>query len=159
MEKSKKTVFLDIDGVVCLYPERQQDWCGNQNDRLSGHCCKNLKSVLDAAEAKIVITSSWRLDENDLLNLYRQLDRFGITKEYIAGETPDLRSDKSIKTHNQLRWREISRYIDDYGVESYVIIDDFNLDRFDKPHLVKTKRHEGLTAKLAEVCINKLKKI
>ena len=154
---ANKVVFLDIDGVVCLYPEWQQNWEGNQNDRLDEYCCKNLKAVLDVTDAKIVITSSWRLTKMYLSDLYNQFERFGITNDYIVGQTADLRrSDNNIKSHNQLRWVEIEDYVDKHSVEKYIILDDFNLEEYDKERFVRTKMHSGLTAHLKDVCINKL---
>ena len=153
---NSKIVFLDIDGVICVYPEYQFNWIGNENDRLSGLCCKYLKEILDTTQAKIVITSSWRLSEKNSADLYRQLEKHGIAKDYIIGQTASLSSDKNIKTHNELRWFEIKDYIEKNGITDYIILDDFNLDKYDKPHLVKTKKHTGITEKLKEVCIEKL---
>lgn len=41
-------IFLDIDGVLCL---------GRKIDK---KCLQNLKTIVDATSARIVLTSSWR---------------------------------------------------------------------------------------------------
>jgi len=155
----EKIIFLDIDGVLCVYPEIQQDWVSNTNSTLTDYCCRNLKAALDSTGAKLVITSSWRLREKDLDDLIWQLDWQGISKDNIVGQTADLSSNEKIKSHNELRWLEIKDYIDKHQIKEYVILDDFNLEKHDKQHLVRTKKHDGLTLKLTGVVINKLRKI
>jgi hypothetical protein len=154
----RKVLFLDIDGVLCLYPEWQTEWCGNQNASLSNCCCENLKRILDATGAKIVLTSSWRLHHKNIVDLYVQFESSssGLTKEDIIGQTEDFRKRDEVKGHVQMRWWEINDYIEKNGITDYIIIDDFNLERYDKEHFIKTKRHIGLTAELAAVAIRLL---
>ncbi len=153
---SDKIIFLDIDGVLCPYPEWQQDWVGNQNDQFDAVCCKYLRDILDRTGAKIVMTSSWRLFPENANNMWLQFCRFGIPWDTVVGNTPDLQGNRAIKTHLELRWAEIRDYIERFRIEKYIILDDFNLERFDKAHLIRTQRYTGLTAKLRDVCIRKL---
>jgi len=41
-------IFLDIDGVLCL------------RRKMDKKCLENLKQIIDATSARIVLTSSWR---------------------------------------------------------------------------------------------------
>jgi len=150
-------VFLDIDGVICLYPEHQSYWANNQNGLLSAICCKYLKEILDTTGAKIVLTSSWRLSRESLTDLHGQLEQYGIMPDYFGGSTEDFSRQNGIQSHNHLRWLEIKDYIEKHKIVNYVILDDFNLEKYDKEHLIRTKMHQGLTAKLKEVSIRKLK--
>ena len=153
-----KIIFLDIDGVVCLYPKWQTDWCGNQNTSFSNECCENLKAVLDATGAKIVVTSSWRLFPKRFVDMRVQFESSGLpnTNEYIIGRTKDFRTQPGIKGHIQMRWLEIQDYLSTAKVDNYIIIDDFDLGKYDKEHFVKTNMHRGLTGALADACISKL---
>jgi hypothetical protein len=150
----RKIIFLDIDGVLCLYWGSQTDWRQNQNKVFNEHCCKNLKEVLDTTGAKIVLISSWRLFEEHLENCYRQLEKHGISKNYIVGCTADL-SSQGIEGHLELRRREIEDYTKKHGITNYVILDDFAIDDC---RLVKTNMHYGLTETQKTDCIAKLKK-
>jgi len=158
MEKDikDKIIFLDIDGVLCVFPEWQNSWVDNEKNLFSEPLIKNLKTILDATGAKIVISSSWRLHKKSLLYLYNQLEKCGILRSYIVGQTDDLSKHIRFSFYTELRWLEIKDYIDKNKIEKYIIIDDYDLEKYDKLHLVRTKRYMGLTAVLTNVCIKKL---
>jgi len=90
--------------------------------------------------------------------LKEQLKEYGIFAYRIVGQTADLRVQSSIYyTDMEIRWLEIKEYIDKKRVKEYVIIDDLDLKKYDKEHLIRTELSKGLTAELAAACIIKLK--
>ena len=121
-----KLIFLDIDGTInnsamnysMEYYKLIND-IGTIHGRLSSINIANLNSITDQTEAKIVISSSWRI-LYDLPELRDILYDAGVTGE-IIGLTPILGA-------NTLRGNEIYKYIKDnysYDFEpNYVILDD-----------------------------------
>jgi hypothetical protein len=122
-----KLIFLDIDEVLSNHALGTTDPAIRKrfNDidtpggRLSSINIANLNSITDQTEAKIVISSSWRI-LYDLPELCDILYDAGVTGE-IIGLTPILGA-------NTLRGNEIYKYIKDnysYDFEpNYVILDD-----------------------------------
>lgn len=153
-----KIIFLDVDGVICLYPEWQKSWIGNRNDELDRQCCIRLKEILDKTNAKIVLSSSWRLDQQHIDDLIYKLTPYNITKDYFIGYTPILYCSLSKLSPGNQRWREIEKYILDNNIIKYIILDDFNITKTPKDNFVRTKMHTGITELLKDVCINKLMK-
>ncbi len=154
-----KIIFLDIDGVLCPYPPWQTTWVSNQNSMLSPVCCENLKKLLDETDARIVLTTSWRLFKKNLEDLFIQLAQNDIPYGYIVDQTPDLKSDPSIQSSAELRYLEISEYVIRNNVERYLILDDFDLSAYDNEHFVHTHKYRGLTEHQISGCIKILKKI
>ncbi|MDR2634681.1 MAG: hypothetical protein LBC13_01725 [Clostridiales bacterium] len=143
-----KIIFLDIDGVLAI---------PRSGEFFDKNCCKNLKEILDVADAKIVVSSSWRECELSVKALLENLERNGIAGDYVIGKTPDL-SDSVSYWHKgwdykELRWREIERYIAENDIKSYVIIDDYNLTPYISKRFVKTNECSGLTARCKDLCI------
>jgi hypothetical protein len=114
--KNPKIVFLDIDGVICLYPEWQQSWIGNENSLLDQCSCGHLKEILELTGAQIVITSSWRLEGDSLKRLSDQFAQFDIKKDCVIGQTEDFSLEYKGKSHNELRWLEIKDFIGKYRI-------------------------------------------
>jgi len=151
-----KILFLDIDGVLCVYPGSHYNFRVNPNNNVSEFACKNLKAILDATGAKIVVSSSWRLFPEYLSDLIRQLGEHGIKRDLIVGITEDLSQTPGIENHRHLRWTEISSYIQKNNTAKYVILDDFNLDEYTDKNFIKTQMHTGLTEELSEKAIRLL---
>jgi hypothetical protein len=144
----QKIIFLDIDGVIEV---------PNLGAHFDADCCRNLKEILKATSAKIVISSSWRDCECTINLLYEYLEEQGITKDEVVGFTPTL-SGSFQHLHGgwdsaRLRWREIQKYIIVNHVKNYVIIDDYDLTAYATKNFVKTKKDVGLTAELKDICI------
>ena len=122
-----KLIFLDIDEVLSNHALGATDPAIRKvfNDidtpggRLSSINIANLNSITDQTEAKIVISSSWRI-LYDLDELQNMLYDAGVTGE-IIGLTPILGADT-------LRGNEIYKYIKDnyqYDFEpNHIILDD-----------------------------------
>ena len=73
-EKSKKAprplriVFLDVDGILST---TRRGYC--PLSQLSAPCISQLVSLLDSTDARVVLSSSWRLDLLHKLELWEQL--------------------------------------------------------------------------------------
>ena len=68
-----KIIFLDVDGVINIPPYAT----------FNSDCVNNVKKIIEATGAKIVISSSWR--EGDLEKTKKHFPRW--MHEYIIGET------------------------------------------------------------------------
>lgn len=143
-----KFIFLDIDGV--LNTANYQTWrqlLGKDISDLHGHLfapspVRNLRRLIKWTNAKIVLSSSWRMDG---LETMRQMwnernmpgDIYDITPYVNAREYP-------VGT----RGVEIKKWLNEKGGEGYafVIIDD--IDDFlpeQKQNIVMTNFRRGLT--------------
>jgi hypothetical protein len=145
-----KVIFLDFDGVITIPPK----WY------LQANLIKNVKKIVDATEAKIVVSSSWRMDTVEE------------TVDTIIGRTKRCPRNKMLywlidniydvtHTYKGLRGQEIMDWLDEHDdVDNYVIIDDDN-DFYDEQlyHFVQTNYEDGLTeveTKRAIKVLNKL---
>lgn len=143
-----KFIFLDIDGVLntANYQTWRQLW-GKDISDLHGHLfapspVRNLRRLIKWTNAKIVLSSSWRMDG---LETMRQMwnernmpgEIYNITPYVNAREYP-------IGT----RGVEIRKWLEEYGGESYkfVIIDDIEdfLDE-QQTNVIMTNYRRGLT--------------
>jgi hypothetical protein len=140
-------IFLDIDGVM------------NSNNHLvesKAHeylefdpiCVESLKKILKETNAKIVISSTWRI-KRSLEELKRIFSIYDISN-YIIGVTPNLWKE---------RGHEIQEYIDIHKniIKKFVIIDDDSDMEHLMPYLVKINYLNGLTNEEAERVINYFK--
>ena len=117
-------VFLDIDGVLnhqrmpkrdivpCISPE------GQKYGALSKRCIKLLNKLLTYELTRIVVSSSWRNDEFDVI---QTLYTAGVRENSIIGVTPSLRDGPYI-----LRGNEIYGWCQQNSdkINTYVILDD-----------------------------------
>lgn len=130
-----KYLFLDVDGVLSLY--RNKSMFG-----LSKPCLKQLERIIKETNAKIVLSSTWRLFPETLSFLkknlkYRELYVYDVTP--VSGK----------------RGAEIEEWLDTHSdIDSYVILDD-DSDMLDSQlsHFIKTNMKEGLTPELADKAI------
>lgn len=157
-------IFLDVDGVLNTprYIEYQIKY-----DRLDGYdaqfnfdpiCMKNLKELVEKTNAKIVISSTWRLlrKEKDIywIELMNNLRLYGL-EDKVIDCTPSLDIDTN-------RGQEIKKWIEennDKDIENFVIIDDDTDmdDIFDK--LAKCDIKRGFTREVKEVAFKILSNI
>ena len=151
-------IFLDIDGV--LNTERYLTEQVEGNGGIVKHemqfnfdplAMANLKQIVDASNAKIVLSSTWRTSFNlpfysrGPLRPYRKaimknLDLFGISRR-IIGITPVIDSVS--------RGKEIAAWLEDngmaLGVNHVVIIDDDNDMAELTDYLALCSGHNGIT--------------
>ena len=150
-------LFLDIDGVL-----NPCDGSGLNTDKVA-----LLKEISDATDCRIVLSSTWRLDE-------RQTERVEAmcrsrSMQYIS-KTPDLTTKEGNLILGVERWVEIEKWLItmkgwrfkdrlfgfyNFGDWRVVILDDES-DMGLLSHLhVRTDSHTGLTPELAREIISR----
>ena len=139
-------VFVDVDGVLN---------CTETNGCIDDDKLILLKEIINATNAKIVISSSWRNTTKKLNKLSNALHRHGI--EYIDC-TPNLLRYRKPEAN---RVCEIQSYLksarDKYNIQQWVAIDDYNLIKhssFFKNHLVNTSVFHGIRKQDVKLAIN-----
>lgn len=137
-----KIIFLDIDGVL---NNAKTDMSKSQLDPI---LVERFKRVMKETDARIVLSSTWRLWEDSI----KQIRDVGIP---IYDITPDKRGLTSRGTEIK-EWLFIQSLKSDFVVKRYVIIDDNSDFHKDQP-LFKTSSLEGLTEEIAEEIIKYLK--
>ena len=143
-----KYIFLDIDGVLNNrqhYRRCHKKYGGRficENMPFNPRSLKNLKRIVKYTDAKIILSSSWRMSKECMTILKARLIEYGMK---IYDVTKVIDGD---------RGREITCYINDKEIGlvfdgSRVIIIDDNIkdikNHFDKSYIVKTNPNKGLT--------------
>ena len=153
----ERYIFLDIDGVLntersyksfVLSGQPWRDDCGPFFDR---EAVDNLRHIIDATQADVIITSTWKFKGLDAMHrLWTLRDMPGI----LLGVTPEtLYNDYCTRGMEILKWLA-QNAPDDETQYRYVIIDDspFFLPE-QLPYLVKTTSDVGLKPEDAEKAI------
>ncbi len=134
-----KIIFLDIDGELTY-----SDYQNTETSHIDVEKVKLLKEICEKTNAKVVISSSWRGNENYTPSIYHTLRR--ILAEYeidVIGDCPYINVrfiqnevteknyfdhaniDKYIVEHGTGRAAEIEQWLKEHpDTESYVILDD-----------------------------------
>lgn len=114
-----KVIFLDIDGVLNVYPQGRDDY----GSIFHKHFVDNLSWIIEQTGAKIVISSTWRFSGLDIMiemwkvrNLPGEV--IGITPDFMHQTGTTLQRGKEIIAWIE-EWEKINTKI-----KSYVIIDD-----------------------------------
>lgn len=153
-----KVIFLDVDGVLnCQKTEAKcRGFIGVDSKKV-----KLLKKIVDATDAKIVLSSSWKIgwwkyhkEDQDQEGHYldQKLKREGLR---IIDKTTDPDCER--------RGEGILNWLDDHIVESFVILDDevFDYEQCNiMDRLVKTSFYDddgGLQERHVEQAINILR--
>ena len=144
-----KVIFLDVDGVL-----NNQKWAIEmynegvyvyRNDILYGPSLEQLKRIVDATGAVIVVSSAWRQIPNAYLHLREWLELYDME---IYDKTPYVGRERG---DDITAWFERNP-----GDWQYVILDD-DYDMCEHmSHLVQTSFDEGLTEQDADKCIEML---
>lgn len=159
-----KVIFLDIDGVL-----NDDDFYLLRADKNSEYheyyfkpyplsefdprCVERINKLVDITGAKIVLSSSWRLDATDkLLNIFKQvgLYPFFAKTPVIYDIDPITQESKYIK-----RGEEIQKYLNEHKyVTKYVILDD-GKDMLDEqlPYFINCKSYYGISDEDVEKAI------
>lgn len=145
-----KVIFLDIDGV--LNHQKHYEWLMTTNEptpmqrtypytEFNPKSCQLLNEIIKETDAKIVVSSSWRLDGEVRLNYLFKF--FGLPRVYST--TPCL---------NTARGIEIGAWLAAHPeVTNYVIFDDDeDMNAEQKPFFIKTNPYED---GLNEACKDK----
>lgn len=152
-------VFLDVDGVLNdenyikkCNKKINKDWCFCfEQVPFNPRSLKNLQMIVDNTNAKIVLTSTWRLKQSHMFVLKARLSEYGLTID-----------DKTDFINWSARGQEISKYLSKCPQNTkYVVIDDEVCDivtEIDKKNVVKINPKFGLTVLKASKCIDILNK-
>lgn len=143
----EKIIFLDIDGVLnndeyaknCLDIQNYNPY---DEDELDIRCLSHLRYIVNSTGASIVLSSSWRFQQNLINRINEQLDLVGL-KIY----------DTTIRDKHFAmdRTAEINEYLDRHlEIQQYVILDDTKVD---DPYWLETNMKWGLTRPIAEKAI------
>lgn len=138
-----KVLFLDIDGVlnsIATFKSRSR----NGRERIDPACVQLLDQVIDATDARIVVSSTWRFSGLDYVR--HVLVRFGLRNaDAIMDVTPrlpapvaaDAALERGLEIGAWLRGRQ--------DVEAFAIVDDdADMGPF-LPRLVQTSFETGMT--------------
>ena len=148
-----KIVFADVDGVLVnrqsfRLPRMKCASIEPTVNTAFPACVRNLNRIIKETQAKIVISSTWRL--LGVKAMREIFERWGVEGD-IIGRTPELRgSDRGI---------EIEQWLATCGhdIESFVILDDDADMNGLSARLVQTNFTYGLTARDATRAIELLK--
>lgn len=161
MKKKYNIIFLDHDGVLCL----AHNWGSRKKtkrdfDDFDQECVSILNNILDTfPNTEIVVSSDWRLYEEDLLTMQYHYIQMGV-KKFPIDYTPDLSNDKSVRQYKaKMRANEILKYCQEHQaeIETWVAIDDLDLN-LPANNFVKTNTEFGLSeAGILEQVIKNLK--
>lgn len=146
-----KILFIDFDGVVSTF---EKGW------RLDEEKLSLLKEIIDNTNAKIVVSSSWKVGYNDVDNFIETLGgrresetikNNGNMFQWFCNNIYDI-------TDSNGSWRgdEIQRWIDAHEeeIESYAILDDDSDMRENQLfNFVQTDGYEGITSREVKLCI------
>lgn len=144
-----KVIFLDIDGVLKI----------GAGVELNQTCVALLREVVEKTDAKLVLSSTWRIGTGGMSRTRGALARAGWADAEFVGMTARHSgiSDGGIYVGVR-RGDEIAEYLREHPeVEHYVIIDDDSDMRPEQmPFFVKTEFETGLTKALADDLLKKL---
>ena len=145
-----KVIFLDFDGVITVPPK----WyiCANK--------LKYIKQIVDATEAKIVISSSWRMRSVEetiekMIGRPKRCPRNKMLNWFIDNLYDVTPWCGDSKYNGTGRGGEIQTWLDKHPeVENYVILDD-DSDMMDQQmfHFVETNFEDGITELETNWCI------
>lgn len=130
-----KIIFLDIDGVLNHHASLAE------GIHLVNSKCALLRHVCKVTDAKIVVSSTWRLGMVDINAFNQMVWRCGGPYRAIIAYTPH------IATAGSMRGQEIEEWLlHNDNIHNYVIVDDDSdmLD-YQKRYFVQTDMRTGLT--------------
>lgn len=137
-----KILFLDIDGVlVTTFPRTQPDVMDEDGySKFNSECLFNFKSLLKSyPDLRIIVTSSRRIGKS--LERLEEIFAYRGIENRIIAKIPDP-SEKILD-----RATEIKVYIEEKGIEDFIIIDDdeslLNLEARHQKYLLKTNYRSG----------------
>jgi hypothetical protein len=136
-------IFLDIDGVLNTYSLIREFGL----DYIDNGMVKILKYIVENTNARIVISSTWRLKHDDLMMVKSNL--FLENLSYID-RTPFLPNDERCDEIENWLYKNIDNY------DNFIILDDdpdASGEKFDK-HFFQTDPEVGLTYEIAKKAID-----
>lgn len=140
-----KAIYLDIDGVLNSY-QFEKSLNKYKSFRrfylFDQRACLRLLDIIEETGAYVILSSSWRITEEETHDVQKQLTPYGIKLFDMTGQEPGQRGDQ-IKAHLE-RHPEITNYV--------VLDDDSDMDAV-ADHLVLTTLEYGLEDEHVEKAI------
>lgn len=144
-----KLIFLDFDGVInsheYMFFNREKWESRDDSEMIDSDALILLNKIIEETEAKVVISSSWRL-HFEIEELKGFLSKKGFIGEVIDKTSDGFWIDKENHISSQ-RGHEIQKWLYEHSksnIESFVILDD-NSDMVHlMPYLVQTTWQYGL---------------
>ena len=145
-----KYIFLDIDGPLNTDRDENKD-PERYGHRFDNEAVGNLREIVEATGASIVISSSWR---HMGIKRMREIWKDWKLPGKVIGCTPGGWGDERFNT----RGEEIQAWLDENakGPKSYVIFDDLGLDEaldIQYSHWIQVDPHCGITTDDADRAI------
>lgn len=141
-------IFLDIDGVLNNYRFLEQNSGLKPEEQvfIDDEKVGLLNRIAAAAEARIILSSSWRRDFDENMKPATREARMVTEALGRSGLKLSGKTDDSISKAASIR-----QWLSDHGseVKNYVILDDDFLD-VPESNFVKTSFYLGLTDKIAD---------
>ena len=150
-------IFLDVDGVLNNIKDAEELYEKTRKPVIGyewpfSECSLNvLKKIVDETDAKIVVTSSWRLENQGRNVLLSELKKYDL-QEKVIGWTPKLKAFR--------REEEIIAYLNSNNYENlnFIILDDeVSWYKDLEKYVIKTDPYSGLNEEHLEKSINLLK--
>lgn len=148
-----KVIFLDFDGVITTYDSK---W------KINMYKINIINDICDKTDAKIVVTSTWRMGyHDDVYECHELLKRYFIKHNYLDNFKDTF--DKFISNIigmteciGGLRGDEIKSYMNEHPeVENYVIIDDdSDMCDYQLCNFIQTDTYDGITERDAKLCVD-----
>jgi len=144
-----KVLFLDIDGVL-----NTPKMCGRfGTDFIDNILVALVARIVNETDAKIVLSSTWRIDEKDRSLATRELAEHGLT---IHDCTPVITGVGGwTSAGSPQRKHEIQAWLDQNPVTRFAILDDMQ-DACIEGCFFKTDENRGITVMIAEQIIQHL---
>lgn len=166
-----KFLFLDIDGVLNTgrYQEvlidSDQHFINEDGALFDPIAIENLRYIVQSTSAKIVLTSTWRMDGIEAMRVMWKRRRmpgnvYGITPHSITRFADVDTRDEWSKHAIGSRGMEIHEWLvrNTKGSNAYVILDDENdFLLYQANHVVLTDPYNGLTKEVANRVMEILK--
>lgn len=162
-------IFLDVDGVLNNkkhYKKQHNKYGGRffmESMPFNPRSLKNLRKILKATDAKLILSSSWRRSDKCMIVLKARLAEYGIK---ISDVTDYINGKRGMEIGKWLQEKGMKRiiYADNNPVQApdynFIIIDDETYDIIEygyEPYLIKINSYVGLTWNKTREAIKKLK--
>lgn len=142
---NKKTIFLDVDGVLNRRGTRERG--PHSTYGVDCSLVPLFRKLIEATDAQIVLSSTWRLYPEMVTYLWRQLGED--IKARCVGMTIELWDEE--------RGHEIQKWLDGHPeVTQFVILDDTPDMAHLMPHLIQTDSNVGLSEEDVAEAIRRL---
>ena len=145
-----KIIFLDFDGVITTY---QSKW------KIDMDKVKIINDICDKTNAKIVVSSSWRIGYRGIVHTFQEyLKQYFVKNEYVGLFKFNKFIDNIVgmTDSGSSRGNEIKFYMNEHpDIENYVIIDDdSDMCDYQLFNFVQTDTYEGITERDAKLCVD-----